>query len=61
MAILTISVGTTVIDTIGDTGAEIQTAVRAFSSSIATVEGFSVIPVSNTKARLVMAYTNGTA
>ncbi|KKK86697.1 hypothetical protein LCGC14_2760650 [marine sediment metagenome] len=61
MATLTISVGTTVINTLVDTDAEIQTALRNFSSSIATVEGFSMVPISNTKSKLVVAYTNGDA
>lgn len=54
MATITISVKSTVIDTVGDTDATIQTALR-------TVGGFagadvSIIPISNTKARVIMVY-----
>ncbi len=55
MALITVSVSTTIIDTLVDTDAEIQTAVRAFGN-IGAIDGLSIIPISNTQAKLIMVW-----
>ncbi len=54
-AILEISPGTTVINTLVDSDETINTAINAIGS-ISNVIGFTTIPISNTKAKLVVLY-----
>ena len=56
MALINISTSTTVINTLVDTDAEIQTAIRAYGN-ITTIHGLSIIPISNTKAKLIAIWT----
>ncbi len=56
MTLISISTTTVVIDTLVDTDAEIQTAIRAFGN-ITTIHGLSIIPISNTKAKLIAVWT----
>ena len=56
MALIEISTTTIVINNLVDTDAEIQTAIRAFGN-IETIHGLSIIPVSNTKSKLIAVWT----
>ena len=55
---LTISAGTTVINTLVDTDAEITTAINAYGT-ISNVIGITTLPISNTKAKILVLYNDG--
>lgn len=55
MALITISTSTTVIDTLVDSDATIQAAIRAFGN-ITHIYGASIIPISNTKAKVILVW-----
>ncbi len=56
MVLITVSVTTTVIDTLVDTDAEIQSALSD-GNNITTIQSVAILPISNTKAKAVMVWT----
>ena len=56
MALITISVTTTIIDITEDTAAEIQSAL-ADGNNITTIQSVAILPISNTQARAIMVWT----
>jgi len=56
MALISISTTTVEIDNMVDSDATIQTAIRAFGN-ITTIHGLSIIPISNTKSKLIAVWT----
>lgn len=61
MVLINISTRTTVIDTIATTDAEIQATLRGFEDEddMRDVYTVSVIPISNTKAKIIMIFRVG--
>jgi hypothetical protein len=55
MALITISVASTIIDTMVDSDNTISDAIQA-GANITTCYGVSVVPISNTKSRVFVAY-----
>lgn len=57
MVLITISLVSTVIDSLVTSDSTIQTALRA-TGNITNVYNLSVIPISNTKARVFIIYNH---
>ncbi len=57
-ATLSISAGTTIVNILVDTDETINTAINAFGT-ISNIIGITTMPISNTKAKLLVLYNDG--